>query len=93
MLSFYTKPNATSVFRFLSTVPSHETSRATLPFLGLVFHYLLIALELCRDDLVPGEFDLVVDVDRMLLLVGFVQLQARLHENLQRKKGERKPDF
>lgn len=63
-----------------------ETEQATFSALGDVLHYLLIALKLCCNYLVPGDSHFMVDIVWMLLL-GFIDLQACLHKNLQERKG------
>lgn len=47
----------------------------------VVLHDLLVALELRRDDLVPGDPKVVVDVVGMLLLA-FIHFHAGPHQEL-----------
>lgn len=58
-----------------------ETKR-TFSVWGRVLDDLLVALELGRDDLVPGDPQLVVDVDGMLRLLRLVDLQTAHHKHL-----------
>lgn len=58
-------------------------SKRTFSVVGRVLDNLLVALELGRDDLVPGDPQLVVDVDGMLRLLGLVDLQTAHDKDLE----------
>lgn len=64
-------------------VAGGETKR-TFSVVGRVLDDLLVALELGRDDLVPGDPKLVVDVDGMLRLMRLVDLQTAHDKHLER---------
>lgn len=54
--------------------------------MGCVLDDLLVAFKLGRDDLVSGDPQLVVDVDRMLQLLRLVDLQTAHDKYLERKR-------
>lgn len=65
-------------------------TKRTFSVVWRVLDDLLVALELGRDDLVPGDPQLVVDVDGMLWLLCLVDLQTAHDKHLEgRRRGKR----